>query len=121
VGIKNSDDLLHFCRASASVSELARVSGVEPQTLAQLVNRADLARIRGIGETYTKLLEEAGINTITDLAAHSPEDLRQQIVHLNNQRKLVGRVPALAMVTGWVSKARRLPAMQDGATADYNN
>lgn len=109
LGIKDSDDLLSFCKSASAVEELARAMGTESDIIAQLVHRADLARIRGIGETYTMLLEEVGISTLTDLARCSPETLRAQFTHLNSERKLVGRVPALAMVNGWVTKARRSP------------
>lgn len=111
LGVKDSDDLLKFCVSHSAVEDLARAVGVESHIIAQLVHRADLARIRGIGEAYTMLLEEVGVSTLTDLATRCPENLRAQFTHINSERKLVGRVPALAMVNGWVTKARRLPAM----------
>ena len=108
-GIKDSEDLLLACRTPGEVVELARTSDVEVAFLMTLVHRAELARIRGIGETYTMLLEEAGISTTRDLAAAAPEDLRARLTRINAAKKLVGRVPAQAMVNGWVSKAQRLP------------
>lgn len=110
-GIRDTDDLLRIGRSSAGMTELARLLGVEPQVIARLVHRADLARIRGIGEAYTMLLEAAGVQTLGDLAKRSPEELRDQFSRINSERQLVGRVPALAMVNGWVSKAQRLPRM----------
>ena len=82
--------------------------------MTQLLHRAELARIRGIGETYTKLLEEAGVVSTRDLASTSPEDLRAKLTRINADKRLVGRVPALAMVSGWVSKAKRLPQALEG-------
>lgn len=110
LGIRDSDDLLRFCTSSSAVDELSRAVGVEPHVISQLVHRADLARIRGIGEAYTMLLEQAGVSTLTDLAQRCPEDLRSEFARINREQQLVGRVPALAMVNGWVTKARRLPA-----------
>jgi predicted flap endonuclease-1-like 5' DNA nuclease len=112
-GIKDSEDLLKQCRSSDDLRQLAEVTGIEPKVLTQLVHRADLARIRGIGEAYTELLEAAGVSTLDDLAARGPEDLRDQFTRINSERKLVGRVPALAMVNGWVTKAKRLPKTLD--------
>lgn len=111
LGMKDSDDLLNFCKTPAAIEELSRAIGVETHVITQLVHRAELAHIRGIGETYTRLLEEAGVSSLTELANHSPETLRAQLTHINSERKLVGRIPALAMVNGWVTKARRRPAM----------
>jgi predicted flap endonuclease-1-like 5' DNA nuclease len=111
LGIRDSDDLLRFCATPSSVANLARATGVEVHVIRQLVHRADLTRIRGIGETYTMLLEEAGVGSLKELATRCPEDLRAQFSAINRERQLVGRVPALAMVSGWVTKARRLPAI----------
>jgi predicted flap endonuclease-1-like 5' DNA nuclease len=108
-GIKDSEDLLLACRTPREVAELARSSGTEVSALMRLLHRAELARIRGIGETYTMLLEEAGVSTTRDLASVAPEDLRARLTRINADKKLVGRVPAQAMVNGWVSKAQRLP------------
>ena len=108
-GIKDSEDLLRYCGSSAKLDQLAVATGVEPTVLKRLVHRADLARIRGVGEAYTQLLEAAGVSTLGELAARHPEDLRDQFARINTERRLVGRVPALAMVNGWVTKAKRLP------------
>lgn len=107
--IKDSEDLLRAYRVHGSINSLAEHVGADTKTIARLVHRADLARIRGIGEAYTGLLEAAGIETLQDLADRCPEDLRTQFTRINGEKKLVGRVPALAMVNGWVNKARRLP------------
>jgi predicted flap endonuclease-1-like 5' DNA nuclease len=112
-GIKDSEDLLLTCRTPREATELAHSSGIEEATLMCLLHRAELARIRGIGETYTMLLEEAGVSTTRDLAAAAPDDLRATLTRINADKKLVGRVPAQAMVNGWVSKAQRMPSSFD--------
>lgn len=78
---------------------------MDQETVASLVNRAHLARIRGIGEAYTELLEAAGVKSVADLAVKEPDRLRSEIVQINEARRVVGRVPALPMVNGWVTKA----------------
>ena len=109
-GIKDSEDLLQTCRTPREAAELARSSDTEVAILMKLLHRAELARIRGIGETYTMLLEEVGVNTTRELAATAPDDLRVRLTRVNTDKKLVGRVPAQAMVNGWVSKAQRMPS-----------
>jgi predicted flap endonuclease-1-like 5' DNA nuclease len=108
-GIKDSEDLLLACRTPREAAELARSVDIEVAVLMRLLHRAELARIRGIGETYTRLLEEAGVATTRELAAVAPDDLRARLTRINAHKKLVGRVPAQAMVNGWVSKAQRMP------------
>jgi predicted flap endonuclease-1-like 5' DNA nuclease len=109
-GIRDSEDLLQACRTPRDAADLAVSANTDVAVLMRLLHRAELARIRGIGETYTKLLEEAGVATTRDLASVAPDDLRARLARINADKKLVGRVPAEAMVNGWVTKARRLPS-----------
>jgi predicted flap endonuclease-1-like 5' DNA nuclease len=108
-GVKDSEDLIALCQKSGGVDALAQEVGIDSETLSSLVNRANLVRIRGIGEAYTMLLEEAGVKTVGELATRSPDQLRGQLEQINENRKVVGRVPALAMVNGWVNKAQKFP------------
>lgn len=121
LGIKDNDDLLHFCKTPADITELARVTGTEAQEIIRLVQLADLARIRGLGLVYMRLLEAAGIQSAADLAKYNPEELREHLLRLNQQRQLVGRVPALAMVNGWVTKARRLLTAAETVSRNNNH
>jgi chlorosome envelope protein I len=106
-GVKDTEDLIALVQGSDNLPQLAAELNIDEETLMVLVNRAHLARIRGIGEAYTALLEAAGVKTVSDLAVQSPDDLRTEFEQINESQKLVGRVPALAMVNGWVSKAQK--------------
>jgi predicted flap endonuclease-1-like 5' DNA nuclease len=107
-GIKYTDDLLAAAKKANSLDQLARETGVDAQYLTMIVHRADLERIRGIGDAYIVLLEEVGIRSAKDLAAIKPEDLRDRLNKVNEEKKLVGRIPAPAMVNGWVKRAQYL-------------
>jgi predicted flap endonuclease-1-like 5' DNA nuclease len=107
-GIKYTDDLLTVCEKTDGLSKLAQVTGVDPNYLATICHRADLERIRGIGDAYIVLLEEVGVLNAKDLAAISPEELRERLNKANEEKKLVGRIPAPAMVSGWVKRAQYL-------------
>jgi len=43
---------------------LAEHAGVESRAILELANRADLARVRGIGGVFSDLLEQAGVDTV---------------------------------------------------------
>ena len=58
-GIKTSEALLSAGRTPADRKGLAERLGVSPQEVLEWVNRADLARVRGVGEVYSDLLENA--------------------------------------------------------------
>ena len=111
-GIKYTDDLLRACNSPNSVNQLAQVTGVEASYLTTIYHRADLERIRGIGDAYIALLEEVGIHNAKDLAASNADELRDRLNKVNEEKKLVGRIPAPAMVNGWVRRAQYLTKSQ---------
>jgi len=75
----------------------------------QLVNHADLFRIRGVGREYVELLEAAGVSTVVDLSLRTADTLHQRLMKVNTKRQLVHKVPTLAQVRVWVSSAKQLP------------
>lgn len=108
LGIKYTDDLLAACNGGSGLEKLAAVTGVDRTYLTTIYHRADLERIRGIGDAYIVLLEEIGVHSATDLAGMQPDELRDRLNKVNEEKKLVGRIPALAMVNGWVRRAQYL-------------
>jgi hypothetical protein len=72
------------------------------------VNRADLMRVRGVGEEYSDLLEAAGVDTIKELRRRNPANLLAAMVEINVGKNLVRRLPTYAMVERWVAHAGEL-------------
>jgi predicted flap endonuclease-1-like 5' DNA nuclease len=66
-------------------------------------------RIKGVGEGYTDLLSEAGVDTVPELAQRNPANLHQKIIEVNEQKQLVRRAPSQAEVEDWVAQAKELP------------
>ena len=88
----------------AAAQALAAQLQVEPRLLLELGNRADLARIKGIGVVYSDLLEYAGVDTVVELAQRNPENLYAKLVEVAGQH-FVERLPRPADVTGWIEQA----------------
>jgi predicted flap endonuclease-1-like 5' DNA nuclease/chromosome segregation ATPase len=83
------------------VEEVAPPPPVEeapPPPPAEEVAPDDLTTIRGIGASMQSHLNEAGIYTYTQLAASTPDELRQTL----------GAVARLAKVEEWIAQARDL-------------
>ena len=76
-----------------------------------MANRADLARIKGISGVYSDLMEQAGVDTVKELAKRRPDNLLQKLTETNDAAKLTQRQPTAAMVEDWVTQAKALPAM----------
>ena len=72
-GFRTSKKFLDASRTPAGRKALAEAVGIDQKILLELANRADLARVRGIGGVYSDLLEHAGIDTVKEMATRRPE------------------------------------------------
>lgn len=106
-GLKTTDDLFNATVTPKDRKALAAYAGVPEQTILELANRADLARIKGIAGVYSDLLEEAGVDTVRELKKRDAEKLHARLLEINAQKKLTDRPPALKMVQAWITLARR--------------
>jgi predicted flap endonuclease-1-like 5' DNA nuclease len=110
-GIRTSDQLLDAVRTPAGREELAAYAGVEVHAILELANRADLARVKGIGGVFSDLLEHAGVDTVKELARRRPDNLYARLVEINAQERLAGRAPTRNAVQAWVAYAKELPPL----------
>ena len=108
-GVATTDKLLEVAGAKKGRDQLAEKTGITGKLILEWVNLADLYRIKGIGSEYSDLLEEAGVDTVVELAKRKPENLFAKIVEVNTAKKLVRKVPTEAAVKDWVEQAKKLP------------
>ena len=109
VGITTTNGLLKAGATKKGRAELAEKSGISETLILEWVNLADLMRIKGIGEEYSDLLEEAGVDTVKELRNRRPDNLHKAMLETNAQKKLVRRPPSLSEVESWVAQAKELP------------
>ncbi len=81
--------------------------GIEPQAILEILTRADLARIKGIGEVYSNLLENAGVDTVAELTKRVPANLYAKLA-AQAQNGDARRAPTLTQVESWVKQAKEL-------------
>ena len=108
-GIKYVGELLEAGSTRKQREELAEATEISPKLILEWVNLADLFRIKGIGEEWSDLLEEAGVDTVPELAQRNPVNLHSTLVDVNDAKNLVRRTPSLEMVEDWVEQAKKLP------------
>ncbi len=108
-GIDSTESLLEKCATPAGRTALADTTGISGKLILKWANRADLARVKGIGTQYADLLEVAGVDTVPELARRNPENLLKAMTEANDQRKTVNRLPTISQVEDWVSQAKELP------------
>jgi predicted flap endonuclease-1-like 5' DNA nuclease len=109
IGIYTTEDLLDAGASRSGRSGLVEKSGISPKLILEWVNLADLFRVSGIGEEYSDLLEEAGVDTVPELAQRNPVNLHATLIDVNQAKNLVRRLPSLSMVEDWVRQAKSLP------------
>lgn len=90
-------------------NEIAKLAGVDRKRVLSWVNRADLFRIKGVGEEYSDLLEAAGVDTVVELAQRNADSLFEKLIEVNQKRNLVRRTPALSTIRDWIGQAKQLP------------
>lgn len=107
-GVRSFDDLLQQGSDRAGRRSLSSSTGLDEEVVLTLVNRADLARIRGVGASYSELLEAAGVDTVPELAQRNPANLHAKIQEVNTKKKLVQQLPSSLQVREWVDQAKSL-------------
>ena len=110
-GISDSDSLLETTRTPQDRKNLSSMSGVDGGVILELANRADLARVKGIGRVYSDLMEEAGIDTVKELAQRSPKNLHVKLIEINSVRQFTQRPPSEEQIADFVEQAKALPRM----------
>jgi predicted flap endonuclease-1-like 5' DNA nuclease len=108
-GIATTQALLEQGASPQGRTKIAEKTGISGTLILEWVNHVDLFRIQGVGEEYSDLLEEAGVDTVPELAQRNPENLHQKLVAVNQAKKLVRRLPTQAQVSDWIEQAKRLP------------
>ena len=108
-GIKTVEALLKQGASSSGRSKIAEGTGISSGLVLEWVNHADLWRIKGVSEEYSDLLEEAGVDTVVELAQRNAYNLYAKIKEVNMAKKLVRRLPSANQVADWVSQAKGLP------------
>ena len=108
-GVSSAEALLEQGATPKGRQEIAEKSGISDGLILEWVNHMDLYRIRGVGSEYADLLEEAGVDTVPELAQRKPENLLAKMTEVNGEKKLVRRLPVLSQVQSWVEQAKQLP------------
>ena len=109
IEISTIDQYLEAAASRDGRKEVAEKTGISPKLVLEWANRADLMRVPGIGEEFSDLLEQTGVDTVNELKYRNPENLYTAMVEINQEKKLVRRMPSQADVEAWIESAKQLP------------
>ena len=112
-GVRGTASLLNAGCTRKGRKELAEACGVSEKLILAWCNKADLMRVKGVGEEYSDLLEHAGVDTVKELRNRKAANLHAKMLEVNSARKvgLVRRPPSLGEVEGWIAHAKSLDPM----------
>ncbi len=108
-GVASTDALLEMGSTPKGRKEIAEKADISDKLVLEWVNHVDLFRIKGVGQEYADLLEEAGVDTVPELAQRNAENLTKKMEEVNEQKKLVRKLPELKIVEDWIAQAKELP------------
>lgn len=112
-GIDTDAALLEKCAKPAGRKQLAEETGISSKLILTWTNHCDLMRIDGVGPQFAELLEAAGVDTVKEFRHRLPENLQPKLVEINEQKHLVGRVPAVSEVERMIAQTKELPPMME--------
>lgn len=108
-GVTTLEKLLEKGSTPAGRKAMTDDSGISAKLILKWVNRADLARVKGIGGEYADLLECSGVDTVPELAQRNADNLHAKMLEVNTEKKLVRSMPTADQVAAWVTQAKDLP------------
>lgn len=108
-GVRSAEALLKAGSTPKGRKELAAKADISDALILEWVNHVDLFRVKGVFEEYADLLEEAGVDTVPELAQRRADHLHAKMVEVNAAKKLVRQLPTEKMVADWVDQAKKLP------------
>jgi len=109
--ITTCDQLLAVAGQFDDRAALAHAARIAPDQLTELVRRADLARVKGVGTVFGRMLEDLGIGEVAKLAHQKPGRLHARLHRYNAASQLARRSPTADEVADWIAQARQLPIL----------
>jgi len=106
--IRSTEKLLAAGGTKKGRQSIASQCGVSEKLVLEWVNRADLMRVKGVGEEYSDLLEQAGVDTVKELATRRADNLHAKCLEVSSKENIVRRPPSASEVSRWVAHAKKL-------------
>lgn len=102
-GITWLDEFLEAAGPAAGRRSLAEATGLPATQLLEWANRADLMRIPGVTAAFADLLENAGVDTVKELATRNAENLAAKLAESAG-----ALAPDAAAVLAWIAAAKTM-------------
>lgn len=104
-GITTVGDMWSHAGDRTGRSDLAGITGIPADRLADYAKKADLMRVKSIGPRYAALLEAAGVTSLKQLRRRSAESLHETLAEVNRSKKIVDTTPTVNEIATWIERA----------------
>jgi nucleotidyltransferase/DNA polymerase involved in DNA repair len=110
MGIHSTKDFVTLGKDSQKVKEIANTLKVDDATVESWVGKSCLLSLPGVDKNAAKLMQDAGISSVHELANYAPEEIHQKILTHNQQALIPSSVPDVKSVSLWSKLAKPLAA-----------
>ena len=93
VGIKNTRHLFDRGQTRSERAQLSRQTGLPESAVLEMMRIADLSRIWGVGPFFTRILYEAGYDSVQAVAVADLDKMYQEVNQVNKEK---GYTPIMA-------------------------
>jgi len=109
IGITTANQLLRAGNTQEKLKVISEKSGASQESVIELFKLSNLSRLPGVKKIRCRLFYEAGLDTLTAIAAREPEEVQQIIKDYIDKTGFEGSAPTLSEAHGAVKMARFLP------------
>jgi hypothetical protein len=109
VGISTVNQILASGSTKADREALAARSGASPDAILELVKLSNLSRLPGLKKVRGRLFYEAGLDSLTKIAALEPEEVQRRLEDYIEETGFSGSAPTFSEAQVAVTMARFLP------------
>ena len=108
-GIKTAEAMLRAGATPEQRANLSRETGIPAAAILELVRLSDLSRLPGVKGIRARLYYDAGVDSVTKMAAWESEPLRLMVTAFVERTGFDGIPPLPKEVSSTIANARRLP------------
>jgi hypothetical protein len=108
-GIKTTEQMLRAGCSKDQRAALAQATGLAEETILELVQLSDLARLPGVKGIRARLYHSAGVRSMQAMAEQETETLLRVTAEFVERQHFPGIPPLPKEVSSTIETARRLP------------
>ncbi len=108
IGINAPLLLLKKCADPSGRDEVSQMTGIDALKLLEWVNFVDILRIKSLTLEDAKILKEAGVDMIVELATRNTQSLHHKIETTGSIYNIFYEVPSIQHVENWIEQAKEL-------------